>query len=633
MARHSSSLESTTPTNISPADVTIGHVQLRDLIICPREPGLVNYVQGYSIVEHDLYAPDITVRTIADLSFNPNTLSSIQVPGSDLTLLAAGGQEAEIHLSLHQPSSRSQRRGDPSLQPRCNNAIWQYYRKLHGSINNSVLLSSLSLTRSAESCVEPRLVVSNNDCTVRFYDVAVRGESSPKDLRQSGNLRLEEPINHSSISPDGRTLLSVGDSPRIYLHHLTGGPCITFAPIATLNVPPPDARLYSSSLSASFSTAFSHDGMKFAVASQEGVVAVWDVRSTKPIKVIQTDKTRLPVGHPGNREESSMLSDDPWDWTRGNSKAPGWGARSVKFGAGGTHGRPGHEIMAFTEHTSLLHVIDARTFETEDIIRIPNVAGREVSRLTSPRPLSISPPSDVSATPPVGRIAQPPRAIRTLEESFHVNSFPNSGALSTRRVLHRIPRRRDGEDGEDYGYGDVHGLSSFGDSTVQENIREAFSRRAVRAYLAHRADIYPQAVVRGTASPHVYGNNDVDGDGREDADSMDVDEPETDCISRAPSRSSSPPPSIHLALHTSPSPSRSTAPGRYSNSRHSPHANRRTGTRVNSVAEQLQNPDLDIAGTCFDPHGGRIYVATTDSVSEWAVRGADKRWWGCNAWA
>ena len=58
------------------------------------------------------------------------------------------------------------------------------------------MLSSLSLTRSAESSVEPRLVVSNNDCTVRFYDIAVRGESSPKDLRKSGNLLLEEPINH-----------------------------------------------------------------------------------------------------------------------------------------------------------------------------------------------------------------------------------------------------------------------------------------------------------------------------------------------------------------------------------------------------------------------------------------------------
>lgn len=89
--------------------------------------------------------------------------------------------------------------------------------------------------------------------------------------------------------------------------------------------------------------------MKFAIASQEGVVAIWDVRSTKPMKVIQTDKTRLPVGHPGNGDANSMLSDDPWDWTRGTSKAPGWGARNVKFGAGGTHGYPGHEIMTFTE--------------------------------------------------------------------------------------------------------------------------------------------------------------------------------------------------------------------------------------------------------------------------------------------
>jgi hypothetical protein len=49
-----------------PADTLIPHLcpssQLRDLIICPREPGLVNYVHDYSIVEHDLYAPD-TVRT------------------------------------------------------------------------------------------------------------------------------------------------------------------------------------------------------------------------------------------------------------------------------------------------------------------------------------------------------------------------------------------------------------------------------------------------------------------------------------------------------------------------------------------------------------------------------------------
>lgn len=280
-------------------------------------------------------------------------------------------------------------------------------------------------------------------------------------------------------------------------------------------------------------------------------------------------------------------------------------------------------------------MVDARTFETEDIIRIP-VVEREATRPASTRPPSISSVSSdatrVSATPPARQTTQPPRSVRTPEEGFYVSSFPSTGSLSTRRHPHRILRRRDGEDGEDYNYGDVLGLP-LGDSAVQENIREAFSRRAVRAYLAHRADVYPQPPLRGAASPHLYGNNDVDGDGREDIDSMDVDEPETDCISRAPSRSSSPPPSIHLPLQTSPSPSRNTALGRYSSTRHSPFPGRRTTTRASLAAEQIQNPDLDIAGTCFDPQGGMIYVATTDSVSEWTVRGADKRWWGRNAWA
>jgi hypothetical protein len=76
MARTSSLLASTTPSVIAPADVTIGHVyacfysswllatkfpcrQLRDLIICPREAGIVNYVHKKSIIEHDLHDPDL----------------------------------------------------------------------------------------------------------------------------------------------------------------------------------------------------------------------------------------------------------------------------------------------------------------------------------------------------------------------------------------------------------------------------------------------------------------------------------------------------------------------------------------------------------------------------------------------
>lgn len=155
----------------------------------------------------------------------------------------------------------------------------------------------------------------------------------------------------ASISPDGRTLLSVGDSSKVYLHRLTGGSRISFAPITTLALPPADLSplSYPSSLAASFSTAFSSDGTKYAVASQEGIVVVWDVRSTKPCKIFQTDKTRVPSG---TGSASGWLSDDPWEWTRGNSKAPGWSVRNVKFGNGGSNGS-GKEIMTFTEVSSV----------------------------------------------------------------------------------------------------------------------------------------------------------------------------------------------------------------------------------------------------------------------------------------
>ncbi|KAF9243530.1 hypothetical protein BU15DRAFT_59898 [Melanogaster broomeanus] len=316
-----------------------------------------------------------------------------------------------------------------------------------------------------------------------------------------------------------------------------------------------------------------------------------------------------------------------------HSKAPGWGARNVKFGAGGTDGRPGHEIMTFTEHTNLLHVIDARTFETEEIIRMPGVIGREASPLASSRATSLSSmlsdPSPISPVPSsLRQVTQPPRTLRAMEEASRVNPFPNGGPLATWRPS-RIVLRRDGSDNGGYDYDEVVVIR---DNAV-EDTREAFPRHGVRARLAHRTDSHSQLPTRGGSGMYVYDGNDLEGEGREDADSMDIDEPETDCISRGPSRSSSPPPSLHLPLQPSPSPSRSTALTRYSNARNSSRPSRRTTARDGVVAEQVvQNSDRDIAGTCFDPHGGFIYVATTDSVSEWAVRGAEKRWWGCNAW-
>jgi WD40 repeat protein len=261
---------------------------------------------------------------------------------------------------------------------------------LSGSINNSVLLTSLSLTRSNESSAEPRIVVSNNDCTVKFFDVNVRGakgvDGPPKRISEAGTLRLDVPVNHcvsslfpiptrnrgpgspsdavllcsASISPDGRTLLSVGDSPQVYLHGMTGGARISFTPLARLGLPPFDtpANVHPShgagALPASFCTAFSPSGSKFAVASQEGMVAVWDVRSRKPMKVFTTDRSRAPPGGAGGMARSGSraagtasgwLYEDSWDWTMPGHRAPGWGVRNVKFNTG----IDGKEVMTFTE--------------------------------------------------------------------------------------------------------------------------------------------------------------------------------------------------------------------------------------------------------------------------------------------
>ena len=232
----------------------------------------------------------------------------------------------------------------------------------------------------------------------------------------------------ASISPDGRTLLSVGDSNKVYFHCISGGARLTFTPITTLVIPAPDVIPFgfsTSSLVASFSTAFSRDGSKFAVASQEGVVAVWDVRSTKPIKVFHTDKSRGMGGRervlPGNGAASGWLSDDPWEWTRG-TRAPGWCVRNVKFN-GGDGARLGREVMAFTEHTSLVHVVDALTFETHDIIRMPTVVRpesrrRHLRQSSAPSIIVSSPDANATTSSVPSSAAQQRRVRRHLARSM-----------------------------------------------------------------------------------------------------------------------------------------------------------------------------------------------------------------------
>ena len=175
--------------------------QLRDLVICPHERGVVNYVQGSSIFEQDLSRSG-SKRAIANLPFTPNTLSALCIPDSTNTLVAAGGQDAELHLSLHSSSSSS----SSSHHHRSSRPHWQYQTQLQGSINNSVMLTSLSLTKANVSSVEPRVAVSNNDCSVKFFEVNIRSsDTTASRLKDLGVLRIDVPVNHCESLPGNAT--------------------------------------------------------------------------------------------------------------------------------------------------------------------------------------------------------------------------------------------------------------------------------------------------------------------------------------------------------------------------------------------------------------------------------------------
>ncbi|KAJ3888464.1 hypothetical protein GG344DRAFT_53566 [Lentinula edodes] len=610
MTRELSLLSSKTPTAIAATpNLNIAHVQLRDLVICPRERGLINYVTRNSVVEQDLYNPRSTPRPLFDLSFYPANITSLEVLGGTATLFAAGGQDAELHLSLHHHSTRRRRTG--ALE-------WKFEERLQASINNSILLTSINLGRSNESSLEPRLAISNNDCTVKFFDIpmSVRGGGNSLKIRNAGSVRLNVAVNHSSISPDGTCLLSVGDSSKVYLHRIHGGGQLSFSSIATLAMPPPDRNLlshFSSSLAASFSTSFSRDGTKYAVASQEGVVCVWDVRSTKPLKVYQTDKSESWNGA-GNGSASGYLSDDPYEWTRGLSKAPGWSARNVKFGNGGVDGC-GKEIMTFTEHTSRLHVIDARTFETEEIIQVPSIPAlkQHTSPSTTARTSSIRHTISPRTSQTRSRSSYSPYVVLALEDTFRIPTRVSDSAEELNASASGSWRRGDSfeRDSEE----DLVVIPPLGDREVEDDVRALLGSHGIRSRRLGGVGVG----ISDHADETYDRNHDETMEIDDELDELGMEpEIEWDCISsHVPSRSSSPGPSLSLPP---------------SNNHVDLNTEYQGGSfgldGMNTLGSNLKyDPDLDIAGTCFDPTGGYIYAATTEGVVEWNVRGWDKRWW------
>jgi len=370
--------------NTHAARSSISHPQLRDLLICPTQAHHVQTVSGHGVDAHVF--GQYTVRLMDNAtSFLPNCLVS------GCGYVAMGGGAADLLIRSVDIHSR-----------------WEVKLTTGQSIVNSVHFFQASPRGN------PQILVCNNDQTITQYDISSvstiqnaaseslsvdpshrptpglrsreGGRDIPSDpststgnekpvLTHKSSIVFPVPVNHCSVSPDSKSMVAVGDSSEVFIYdcqnaHQTNEPLIGDWRLGPRKIHLPGV----SALTGSFSTSWNQYGDKFAVASEGEVVVVYDMKMLgKPLLVKHTAQK----GRPG-------------------------GARVVKFSPAGPN-----ELLAFTEHQSLVHVLDARTFDPdhEEILTVPT----PLPGMT-PFPIRLSPGS-IRAHQSATNTARPPSLL------------------------------------------------------------------------------------------------------------------------------------------------------------------------------------------------------------------------------
>ncbi|KAI8830741.1 WD40-repeat-containing domain protein [Chytriomyces cf. hyalinus JEL632] len=186
---------------------------------------------------------------------------------------------------------------------------WFAQATVGGSINNAMTISAYHN--------QARLLICNNDETIKVYSLP--------SLQRITSISLPTAVNYCSVSPDGRKLCAVGDSNQVFLYDV--GPGGSYQRVQSL----------TAVSDACFSCAWNQSSDKFAVATQDGFACVWDIRSTEKV-------AKLP--------------------TKQNPQVKG-AARSIKFSPSGSI-----DLLLFSEHVSYVNLVDARTFNECQSIRV-----------------------------------------------------------------------------------------------------------------------------------------------------------------------------------------------------------------------------------------------------------------------
>ncbi|KAA8497586.1 hypothetical protein FVE85_5171 [Porphyridium purpureum] len=215
---------------------SIQHWQLRDLLTVSPNTGHVYFVQDSTVRRLTPRAPNRSSAVVENYSFLPTCMAI------DGTVLAAGGQCSELKVT------------DVST------GAVLFNENVGGLVNNAVHIS----THGGET----RLLVANNDETIKVY--ALRENT----LRLVETIQAGTPVNNACVSPDGRWLCVTGDSFSADVYAVSAAGEYKLV----TNLP------YFSDSGMKISWSANSD--KLAIASQEGCVMVFDVRTWRPLATL-----------------------------------------------------------------------------------------------------------------------------------------------------------------------------------------------------------------------------------------------------------------------------------------------------------------------------------------------------------
>ncbi|PBP24084.1 WD domain containing protein [Diplocarpon rosae] len=328
------------------AKIDTSHWQLRSLISSP-EQNVIYFPHGTNIFS-------INTKTrqrelVASLSFPPRCLvaskdwlccggdtgsfSAISLKprsmGSEISSFWSADPDSRLPLDLDPTRRLYPREQDSSARLRDN---WHFTRpfsesdKIGSEIVNCVTLWFPSGDVSERAYKSPVAVVSNNDCSVSILDLRT------SDILHK--LTLPDLVNRSAISPDGELLVSICDDPFLYVHKRSQK-VINAENFESVPTPVYDwvmagriqlesqRQADKSQMRGSFALCFSKSGKFLAVATQYGIISVFDAeRLTDTQSLIVSFTTSRPSRQPG-AVRAMDFSPGPYDllaWTEARGR-------------------------------------------------------------------------------------------------------------------------------------------------------------------------------------------------------------------------------------------------------------------------------------------------------------------------